>query len=110
MQRKAVVRQDRSLRVLDQVKGARPKAIIRAAGDRFVMMEYGDMTADIINRCRIEHLIRKLEKTKTSSGIVDLNPNLHSVTIHFDTTPTPKGRPFWCKKMINTNTGMEHLQ
>ncbi|GAK65887.1 urea carboxylase [Moesziomyces antarcticus] len=71
---------------IDEVAGERPKVQIRSAGDRFVVMEYGDMTADIINRCRIELLVRELTKTKASRGIVDLNPNLRSVTIQIDPT------------------------
>lgn len=80
-------RESRSiLASIDEVEGERPKVKIRSAGDRFVMMEYGDMTADIINRCRIELLIRELGKTKAERGIVDLNPNLRSVTIQIDPT------------------------
>lgn len=71
---------------VDEMAGERPKVKIRSAGDRFIVMEYGDMTADILNRCRIELLVRELVKTKSTSGIVDLNPNLRSVTIQIDPT------------------------
>lgn len=69
---------------IEALEGERPKVKIRSAGDRFVMMEYGDMTADIINRCRIELLVREIEKVKSERGVVDLNPNLRSVTIQID--------------------------
>ncbi|KAJ1579105.1 hypothetical protein NDA14_001272 [Ustilago hordei] len=71
---------------IDEVAGERPMVKIRSAGDRFIVIEYGDMTADIINRCRIELLVRELVKTKSTSGIVNLNPNLRSVTIQIDPT------------------------
>ncbi|CBQ73264.1 related to DUR1,2-Urea amidolyase [Sporisorium reilianum SRZ2] len=69
---------------IDAVDGVRPKVQIRSAGDRFVVMEYGDMTADILNRCRIELLIREIDKVQASHGIVGLNPNLRSVTLQID--------------------------
>ncbi|EPQ30409.1 uncharacterized protein PFL1_01935 [Pseudozyma flocculosa PF-1] len=80
-----------SYSILDEVaevEGLRPKVTIRSAGDRFVLAEYGDMTADILHRCRIELLVRELIKQKDEAGIVDLNPNLRSLTVQFDPNRT----------------------
>ncbi|SNX83833.1 probable methylcrotonoyl-CoA carboxylase biotin carboxylase chain [Melanopsichium pennsylvanicum] len=87
---------------IDEAVGERPQVKIRCAGDRFVMMEYGDMTADIINRCRIELLIREINKTKSNHAIVDLNPNLRSVTIQIDPT-----KVYDLQELVNWLTDLE---
>lgn len=56
------------------IEGVRPLVTLRAAGDRFLLVEYGSMTADILNRCRIELLARELTKLKRD-GVLNLNPN-----------------------------------
>ncbi|PWN47875.1 putative methylcrotonoyl-CoA carboxylase [Violaceomyces palustris] len=68
----------------EEKQGRNPKVKLRSGGDRFLVVEYGEMTADIINRCRIELLVRELQASEREYGIVDLCPNMRSLTIMFD--------------------------
>lgn len=63
---------------------SRPRVEFRAGGDRALVICYGAMTANIINRARIELLQRSLEKKKDEVGITAFSPNARTLTIHFD--------------------------
>jgi urea carboxylase len=71
--------------ILDTIPGDanRARVIIRAAGDRNMLLEIGEMTADIVNRCRLELLLRQLNDLK-KPGILYCDPNIRSLTIRFD--------------------------
>lgn len=58
------------------------KVEIRAAGDASLMIEYGERTADVLVRCRIELLVRELKKL-SHPGFQLLCPNLRSLTIRY---------------------------
>lgn len=61
-----------------------PRIEIRACGDRALILCYGEQTANIINRVRIELLQRALAKDKAQHGIVAFSPNVRTLTVHFD--------------------------
>lgn len=61
----------------------RAKITIRAAGDRNMLLEIGDMTADIVNRCRLELVLRKVNELN-KPGILYCDPNIRSLTMRFD--------------------------
>lgn len=61
----------------------RAEVNIRAAGDRNVLLEIGQMTADIVNRCHLELLLRKLNEVK-KPGVLYCDPNIRSITVRFD--------------------------
>ena len=68
-----------------QPSGQRPGAIVRASGDRFVSVEYGDMKVDLTYRCQIELLDRAIaDKRRTVKGLGITNPNLRSMSLQFD--------------------------
>lgn len=58
--------------------------VVRASGDRFLLIEVGELILDIELRFFIHALMQYFEK-KNLEGIVDLTPGIRSLQIHFDT-------------------------
>ncbi|CAO1622268.1 unnamed protein product [Parajaminaea phylloscopi] len=63
---------------------SRPLVEFRACGDRALTLCYGEHTANILNRVRIELLQRQLDSKKSEYGIVAFSPNVRTLTVHFD--------------------------
>ncbi|CAO1634814.1 unnamed protein product [Jaminaea pallidilutea] len=74
-----------SLLTTIQPTADRPLVEFRACGDRAIMLCYGEHTANILNRVRIELLQRQLKDTP---GIVAFSPNVRTLTILFDPLKT----------------------
>jgi urea carboxylase len=55
----------------------------RQAGDRYLLIEYGDLVLDLHLRFRVRALMAWLE-TNPIQGIIDLTPGIRSLQIHFD--------------------------
>ena len=59
----------------------------RLAGDRFILVEYGEMTLDLNLRFRVQALTNHIQTLKDHqhiSGIQDLTPGIRSLQIHFN--------------------------
>ncbi len=67
---------------LDQPQ-ATTAVIYRQAGDRYVLIEYGDLVLDLNLRLRIHALMTWLQ-AHPITGIIDLTPGIRSLQIHFD--------------------------
>jgi urea carboxylase len=65
--------------------GERPKLMIRQAGDRYLLIELGDMQLDIGLRLRAHGLMLALQ-ARQLPGIVDMTPGIRSLQLHFDPT------------------------
>lgn len=59
------------------------RIVIRAAGDHFILVEYGEQELDLRLRFRAHALMQALEKHPLS-GIKELTPGVRSLQIHFD--------------------------
>lgn len=59
------------------------KLTIRLAGDRNLLVEYGDMTLDIRQRMHVHNLMQALEQ-HNDLPILDLTPGIRSLQIHID--------------------------
>ena len=57
--------------------------LFRAAGDHFVLVEYGEQILDIRLRFRAHALMIALEQAKIP-GVLDLTPGIRSLQIHYD--------------------------
>ncbi|MBL8220405.1 MAG: urea carboxylase [Bryobacterales bacterium] len=68
--------------VLRKGKGA-VAAVARAAGDRYLLLEYGDNLLDLNLRFRAHALVSELEKLRLP-GLIDLTPGIRSLHIHYD--------------------------
>lgn len=64
-------------------QAALPSVTYLAAGDRFILVEYGDPVLDISLRFRAHALMQWLEKHRLS-GMKELTPGIRSLQIHFD--------------------------
>ena len=77
--------------VLDDraAQGDRPRRVIRQAGDRYVLIEFGPLTLDLELRMRVQALLHGL-KAKQLTGVIDLTPGIRSLQVHFDPALLPR--------------------
>ncbi|WP_300659794.1 5-oxoprolinase/urea amidolyase family protein [Hydrogenophaga sp.] len=77
--------------VLDDraAEGDRPRRVIRQAGDRYVLIEFGPLTLDLELRMRVQALLHGL-KAKQLTGVIDLTPGIRSLQVHFDPALLPR--------------------
>ena len=68
---------------MEKVNELSPKVVYRQAGDRYVLVEYGDNEMNFNISYRIECLISLVKKNKTI-GIVEMSQGVRSVLIEFD--------------------------
>ncbi|EOW6645356.1 urea carboxylase [Cronobacter muytjensii] len=66
-----------------------PAMTVRAAGDRFLLVEYGEQKLDIALRFRVHALMQQLER-QPQPGRLEMTPGIRSLQIHFDPTICPR--------------------
>ncbi|HET8693860.1 MAG TPA: urea carboxylase [Aquabacterium sp.] len=74
-------------------RGDTPALVIRQAGDRYVLIEYGPLVLDIELRLRVHVLMTALQAMQERGeldGIVDLTPGIRSLQVHFDPVQLPR--------------------
>src|SRR3989441_3084448 len=72
-------------------KGERPPVIYRYAGDRFLLLEYGEMVLDLTMNFRIFGLNDALKKAALD-GLIETVPALRSMLIQYDSLRLPTRR------------------
>jgi len=60
-----------------------PSAAYRIAGDRFLLVEYGEAKLDLVLRFRVHALMQWLEENELP-GIIELTPGIRSLQLHYD--------------------------
>ena len=70
------------LNTLDQSE-AGVEVVYRAAGDRYLLVEYGPLVLDLRLRFRAHALMLWLEEQQLD-GVIELTPGIRSLQIHFD--------------------------
>ncbi len=70
--------------------GAEVPVVIRAAGDCFVLVEFGEQQLDLALRLRVAALEQQLralaaERAELGSALIDLTPGIRSLQVHYDT-------------------------
>lgn len=75
--------------VLHTVLDAAEKMVFRADGDRYLLVEYGEMLLDLELRFRVHALEQQLRKSALP-GILDITPGVRSLHIHFDSLVLPR--------------------
>ncbi|MDE1998374.1 MAG: 5-oxoprolinase/urea amidolyase family protein, partial [Burkholderiales bacterium] len=76
-------------------RGDTPALVIRQAGDRYVLIEYGPLVLDIELRLRVHVLMTALQAMQERGeldGIVDLTPGIRSLQVHFDPVQLPRAQ------------------
>jgi urea carboxylase len=61
----------------------RPALVVRQAGDRYLLVELGELQLDIALRMRI-HALHSALQSQALDGIVDLTPGIRSLQLHFE--------------------------
>ncbi|MBC7786562.1 MAG: urea carboxylase [Methylophilaceae bacterium] len=59
------------------------KVVYRQCGDKYLLVEYGDLVLDINLRFRVHALMQWLE-SQAIKGIIDLTPGIRSLQVHFE--------------------------
>ena len=59
------------------------RAVYRSAGDRFLLIEYGDAVLSMESRFRVHALMQWVEEQHIT-GILELTPGIRSLQVHFD--------------------------
>jgi urea carboxylase len=77
--------------VLDDraAEGERPRRVVRQAGDRYVLIEFGPLTLDLELRMRVQALLEGLKREQLA-GVIDLTPGIRSLQVHFDPSLLPR--------------------
>jgi urea carboxylase len=68
------------------------KVVYRQAGDKNLLVEYGELLLDINLRFRVHALMQWLEskiKNQQIQGIIDLTPGIRSLQVHYDSLVLP---------------------
>lgn len=73
----------------DPASSGMPSVTVRAAGDRFLLVEYGEQMLDIALRFRVHALMQRLE-AHPQEGRLELTPGIRSLQIHFDNQLCPR--------------------
>jgi len=68
-----------------------PRVAYRRAGDRNVLIEYGEPLLDLELRFRIHAMMQALE-TMRLPGVIDLTPGIRSLQVHYDPGTLPLTR------------------
>lgn len=84
---------------LPQDSGRQQKIVYRQAGDRYVLVEYGENNMDLNLAYRIHKLIDMVKEFKVE-GIVEMSRGVRSVLIEFNGQTTQK-------QLVNTLLGLE---
>lgn len=66
-------------------RDGRPQAVYRSAGDRFMLVELGEMELDLTLNFRVLGLNRALREAEMG-GVIETIPALRSILIHYDST------------------------
>ncbi|MFM2403764.1 MAG: 2-oxoglutarate carboxylase small subunit [Pseudomonadota bacterium] len=64
-----------------------PAMVIRQAGDRYLLVEFGPLVLDIELRLRVHVLMQALQARQAAGGLpglIDLTPGIRSLQLHFD--------------------------
>ncbi|MEM6911951.1 MAG: urea carboxylase, partial [Verrucomicrobiota bacterium] len=67
---------------LPQEEGA-PQVVFRAAGDRFLLMEFGPLELDLALRFKVQAVFERLRR-EAIEGVIDLTPGIRSLQVHYD--------------------------
>ncbi|MGQ3047698.1 MAG: urea carboxylase [Niveispirillum sp.] len=79
----AVIAPDSCILTRLPASGDRPMVTYRQAGDKYIMLEYGENVLDLRLRLRIHLLMEALTAAKVP-GVAELSPGVRSVQIHYD--------------------------
>jgi urea carboxylase len=65
------------------------KMVFRADGDKYLLVEYGELELDLYLRFRVHVLEQKLREAALE-GIIDITPGIRSLHVHYDSRLLPR--------------------
>ncbi|WP_017443968.1 urea carboxylase [Gayadomonas joobiniege] len=65
-----------------------PDLVFRQAGDKFLLVEYGELVLDLTLRARVQALLEAVQAEKIS-GVLELTPGIRSLQVHYDSLILP---------------------
>lgn len=68
-----------------------PSVVLRRAGDRDVLVEYGDPVVDLALRLRV-HALQAALRDRGTPGVLDLTPGVRSLQVRYDPARLPTAR------------------
>jgi urea carboxylase len=69
----------------------RPQAMVfRADGDKYLLVEYGELRLDLYLRFRV-HILEQNLRARALPGIIDITPGVRSLHIHYDSRKIARG-------------------
>ncbi len=85
----------------------RPQSMVfRADGDKYLLVEYGELKLDLYLRFRVHVLEQKL-RAEGLEGIIDITPGVRSLHIHYDSRVLARGR--LVDTLVELDRGMPEL-
>jgi urea carboxylase len=72
-------------------RDAAPAVMYRRAGDKYLLIEYGELVLDLELRLRVHALMTWLESANLP-GIVELTPGIRSLQVHYESRELPLPR------------------
>ncbi|WP_158971936.1 urea carboxylase [Paraglaciecola sp. L3A3] len=68
-----------------------PDLVFRQAGDKFLLVEYGELVLDLALRARVQALLTSVE-AECIDGVLELTPGIRSLQVHFDNQIVTAGK------------------
>jgi urea carboxylase len=69
--------------ILDSFGEGDATVVVRRAGDRYILIEFGPHHLDLYLRFKV-HVVYEWLKKRALAGIIDLTPGIRSLQVHFD--------------------------
>ncbi len=66
----------------------RPQVVYRPSGDKYLLVEYGQMVLDLDLRFRVHALMERLQAER-HPAVIDLTPGIRSLQIHYESRSLP---------------------
>jgi len=67
------------------------KMVFRADGDKYMLVEYGELELDLYLRFRV-HILEQNLRAANLAGIIDITPGVRSLHIHYDSRKIARAR------------------
>ncbi|BAO80073.1 biotin carboxylase [Serpentinimonas raichei] len=84
-----------------------PAMVVRQAGDRYLLVEFGPLVLDIELRLRVHVLMQALQARIAAGslpGIIDMTPGIRSLQLHFD--PSQVSRTALLKVLVEAESAL----
>ncbi|MDZ4162870.1 MAG: urea carboxylase [Burkholderiales bacterium] len=84
-----------------------PDMVVRQAGDRYLLVEFGPLVLDIELRMRVHVLMTALKGLQASGqlvGVIDMTPGIRSLQLHFD--PAQVSQQALLEQVVHAEAGL----